>query len=200
MSALKRPLLSEKTSAPSHAHHAPGSARRGEVEGFIRDIFAEHYDAQVTAFAPQLLSLEQAGRITAAAGWRGADQAPLYLENYLDAPIEQLVSQIAQRPIARDKIVEVGNLAAAKPGGSVAMIVTMARHFDRLGYEWVTFTATEELVRIFGRVGLPLLAIGRADPARLGADAAQWGRYYETSPIVVTGRIRLAFDRIGKSL
>lgn len=200
MSAALRKLHSEKAGALSPVHHSPDSPRRGVVETYIREIFARHYSARVHAFAPQLLSLERDGQIAAAAGWRGADQGQLYLEHYLDAPIEQVISQIAQRPVAREKIVEVGNLAAEKAGGSVAMIVAMAQHFERLGYEWVSFTATEELIRIFGRVGLPLLALGPADPARLGTDAAQWGRYYETQPVVVSGRIRLALERIGKSL
>lgn len=203
MSAAQRTVFTEQAESLSHTHHAhhpPGSPRRREIEAYIRSIFAARYDARVEAIAPQLLSLERGGRLIAAAGWRGAGDARLYLEQYLDAPIEQLVSQCAQRPVGRERIVEVGNLAATRPGGSVAMIVAMARHFDTLGYEWVTFTATAELVRIFSRVGLPLLAIGRADPARLGADAAQWGRYYETHPVVVTGRIRLALERIGKSL
>lgn len=200
MPAVQRTLLSSKTELLQTSHHGPDAPRRAEIEGFIRRIFAEHYGATVPSFAPELFALEQGERLTAAAGWRGAGAERLYLENYLDAPIEQAVSQIAQRTIARDRIVEVGNLAAVKPGSSIAFIVRMARHFERLGFEWVVFTATEELIRIFGRVGLPLIALAPADPARVGADALQWGRYYDTQPVVVTGRIRIASERIGKTL
>ena len=204
MSVAQRKLLSSKTEGLSTSHHSVASPRRAEVEGFIRQIFAAHYGATVPSFAPELFALEQGERITAAAGWRGAQQGAvaerLYLENYLDIPIEQAVSQIAQREVAREKIVEVGNLAAVKAGSSIAFIVRMARHFERLGYEWVVFTATEELIRIFGRVGLPLIALAPADPERVGNDAANWGRYYDTQPIVVTERIRIASERIGKTL
>jgi hypothetical protein len=75
------------------------------------------------------------------------------------------------------------------------VILTLAAHLDRLGYEWVVFTATSELIGIFSRLGLPLLALGPADPSRLGAEAKVWGSYYGTQPIVVTGKIRLALER-----
>ena len=48
------------------------SPRRGETEHFIRTVFTQHYAAQVNSLAPDLMRLEQAGRIAAAAGWRGA--------------------------------------------------------------------------------------------------------------------------------
>nr|WP_265944445.1 thermostable hemolysin [Dechloromonas sp. A34] len=57
------------------------------------------------------------------------------------------------------------------------------------------FTATGELIRIFAKLGLPLLALAPADPARLGSEAGAWGSYYETAPVVVAGRIRWAFER-----
>ena len=52
--------------------------------------------------------------------------------------------------------------------------------------------------QIFSRLGLPLLAIAAADPARLGDAVGAWGRYYETQPVVVAGRIRRASERIGR--
>jgi hypothetical protein len=59
----------------------------------------------------------------------------------------------------------------------------------------VVFTATQELIRIFTKLGLPLLALAKADPARLGEEAGSWGTYYDTQPIVVAGRIQLALER-----
>jgi len=75
------------------------------------------------------------------------------------------------------------------------VILNLARHLDRLGFEWVVFTATRELIGIFTRLGLPLLAIAPADPARLGKDAKDWGSYYDAEPIVVAGRIRFGIER-----
>ena len=172
------------------------SPRRDAAEHFIRSVFSRHYAAQVRSFAPDLMLLEQADRITAAAGWRGAAQGPLFLETYLDAPVEAHIARLAASPVARERIAEVGNLAAITPGGGARMILTLAEHLDRLGYEWVVFTATQELIGIFAKLGLPPLALGVADPARLGESASDWGRYYDSQPVVVAGRIRLALERM----
>ena len=129
------------------------------------------------------------------AGWRCAGTEQLFLENYLDVPIETAVSRLAGRPVDRQRIVEVGNLAAEVRGGGVEVILTLAAHLDRLGFEWVVFTATSELIGMLRRLGLPPLALAAADPERLGADAGAWGSYYATHPVVVAGRIRLALDK-----
>jgi hypothetical protein len=171
-----------------------GSPRRAEAEAFIRDIFAQHYNAEVPAFAPNLMMIETEQRIIAATGWRCAGSEPLYLENYLDIPIEAAMARLAGQPVQREHIVEVGNLATSKAGASLDVILTLAAHLDQLGYKWVVFTATRTLVGIFSRLRLPLLALAHANPARLGGEAAAWGSYYETEPIVVAGKIRIALE------
>lgn len=179
------------------AHIGVGSPRRQEAENFIRDVFHRHHEAYVRSFTPNLLLLEQQERVIAAVGWRGAAQEPLFLERYLDEPVEILMQRLTGQEFSRERVVEVGHLASDKPGGSVQVIVSLARHLTRDGYEWVVFTATRELVRIFTKLGLPLLALAKADPARLGAQARDWGRYYDSQPIVVAGPIRLALERVG---
>ena len=177
-------------------HTIVGAPRRAQAEAFIGDIFRRHYGATVRSFAPNLMLLEDNERITAAAGWRCAGEDRLFLETYLDEPIEAAVARLAGQPVKREAIVEVGNLAADRPGGSVDVILNLARHLDRLGYEWVAVTATRELIGIFRRLGLPPLALAPADPERLGADAADWGSYYDSRPIVVAGRIALALEMV----
>lgn len=178
------------------SHVSSRDARRGEAESYISGVFARSYGALVASFAPDLALLERNGGISAAAGWRGADSGPLYLERYLNEPIESYVSTLAGHPVAREKIVEVGNLAADTRGAGAGMILAMAAHLDALGYEWVVFTATHELIGLFTRLSLPPLAVANADPSRLGEAAGDWGSYFQTRPVVVAGRIRLAAERI----
>lgn len=198
MSRAQRKLFDRHIS-PVQAVHAPaGAPRRGEAEAFIGSVFSRHYGATVTTFAPNLLLLEQDARLIAAAGWRPAGEESLFLESYLDQPIEAAMAKLAGQEVERERIVEVGNLAADKHGSSIHVVLSLAGHLDRQGYEWVVFTATQTLIGIFARLGLPLLALAPADPTRLGSEAAAWGSYYETSPIVVAGRIRLALERAGR--
>lgn len=195
MAAIQK-ILQTRRPLPTVRHTVVGAPQRAAAEGFIADIFRRHYGAEVSSFAPNLMLLEDAGRIAAAAGWRCAGEERLFLETYLDEPIEAAVARLAGQPVKREAIVEVGNLAADRAGGSVDVILNLARHLDRLGYEWVAFTATSELIGIFRRLGLPPLALASADPARLGADAADWGSYYDSRPVVVAGRIALALEMV----
>jgi hypothetical protein len=172
------------------------SPRRAAAETFIRAVFQQRYAARVASFAPDLMLLEQSTRTIAAAGWRSAASGSLYLEHYLDAPIQQLLTRLAGDAVQRERIAEVGNLASITPGGGARLILTLAQHLDALGFEWVVFTATQELIGIFAKLGLPPLALGVANPHRLGESAGEWGRYYDSRPVVVAGRIRLALDRL----
>lgn len=198
MHAAKRNLLDCRPAPVVATHTVAGSPCRPEAESFIRKVFAEHYGAEVTNFAPNLMLLEHDRQIVAAAGWRSAATDTLFLESYLDMPIEAAMAKLADQPVQRDRIVEVGNLAAERNGSSLHVILNLAEHLDRQGYEWVVFTATSELIGIFSRLGLPLLALAPADPRRLGEAAKCWGSYYDTQPVIVAGRIRLALERAGQ--
>lgn len=198
MALAKRNLFDTCTTEVTATEVGIDSARRAETEAFIRMVFSRHYGADVTGFAPELMRLEQAGRTVAAAGWRAAGSGPLFLERYLDQPIEAAITRLAGQPVRRERIVEVANLAADKPGSSLQVILKLGALLDRRGHEWVVFTATRQLVGIFTRLGLPPLALAPADPARLGDEAGAWGRYYETAPVVVAGRIRLGLERSGR--
>lgn len=191
--------ISQLTPRLNAVHLETESPRRREAEQFVRSVFSKRYKAHVSVFAPRLLMLEQGRRTIAVAGWRGADAESLFLENYLDAPIETILRTQTGQDLARERIVEVGNLASEKPGGSLQVILNLARHLDESGYEWVVFTATQELIGIFTKLGLPLLALAKADPARLGSAADDWGSYYDSTPVVVAGRIRIALERFGSA-
>ena len=199
MNVACKALNPEKATRVRVSHHDAASPRRAEVESFIRSIFSRHYDADVRSFAPQLMLVENDQGLVAASGWRSAKDAALFLENYLDQPIEQAMAKLADQPTERSRIVEVGHLAAERNGGSLHVILALAAHLHQQGYEWVVFTATQELIGIFSRLGLPLLALAKADPVRLGVAANDWGSYYDTEPVIVAGRIRLALDRLGNA-
>jgi hypothetical protein len=54
-------------------------------------------------------------------------------------------------------------------------------------YSWIVFTATSSVRQILAGFGAPLIALGRADAARVAAAPDGWGRYYETDPRLFAG-------------
>lgn len=168
---------------------APGH-QRFVVEAFIRRRFAETHAARITRFMPCLFGLHAAdGSLHGAVGLRLATAEPLFLERYLDQPIEQAIGQRCGRAADRREIVEVGNLAADGHGTSRRLIVSLAEKLSGQGLRWVAFTGTPALLNSFRRLGLSPQRLGPADPSRVGAELSDWGRYYDCRPQVMVGRI-----------
>ncbi len=123
----------------------------------------------------------------AALGYRSAADAPLFLEAYLDTPIEQAVSDRLGRRFDRAEIVEIGCLASNSPVALIHLWQEIATALDTR-HQVVAATVTATVRRLLDRVGVPLIEIARADAGRL-ADGARWGRYYDDDPRVCIGVI-----------
>lgn len=165
-------------------------ARRHAVEAFIRRRFAEEHGARVTRFMPCLLGLHAAdGSLHGAVGLRLARTGPLFLERYLDRPVEEALADRGIAGVSRERLVEVGNLAADGQGTARRLIVELAGRLSGEGLDWVVFTATPTLANSFRRLGLAPHRLGAADPSRLGAERADWGRYYDGHPQVMAGAV-----------
>lgn len=174
-----------------------GDPLRAELVQYIQQRFFDTHGADVQMFMPELLGLRSAdGEVCASAGIRLAGHEPLFLEHYLDGPIEQAGMELIGRPLARASIVEVGNLAASNLGSARLCIITVTWLLALRGLEWVTFTGNASLVNSFTRLGLRPVTLCAADPLRLGEHRHDWGRYYQTRPHVHIGNIRAGFAHL----
>jgi len=177
-------------------HPALAGTERLEIEHFIYDVFARRFDACVPVFMPELVARRDAcGRVVAAAGIRVADE-PLYLEQYLDAPVECCIERLTGQRPARAQVAEVGQLAAASAGEGQRMIVELAFRLTDRRIEWVVATLTRELRQRFVRMGIRPLLLNEADPGRLRGGSSDWGRYYEHNPVVLAGHLPSAMSRL----
>src|SRR5450830_1015431 len=69
--------------------HEHESNDKSAVQQFIQQCFFQAYDAQISHFMPRLFSLQSKPKeIIAAFGLRSAADHPLFLEKYLNCPIE----------------------------------------------------------------------------------------------------------------
>lgn len=186
-------------SAPRLVVHGIDDPRRTEVETFIRQVFARRYGADVRRFAPTLVSVQDQDEIVAAAGYRCAADETLFLERYLPAPVESLLAFQHDDGPARRSIVEVGHLAAARPGAGRHLIGLIGSHLAEQDFSWVVCTLTLGLRQLFTRIGVAPLALGVADPALLGADVGHWGSYYDHRPIVLAGQLGKALRSLAPS-
>jgi hypothetical protein len=153
-------------------------------------VFAKTYGANVQHFMPDLISLrDENGELVAAFGLRKASESPLFLEQYLDAPIEKILSERIGKIISRDQITEIGNLAVSNPRNAGVLIAHVIQHSLDLGIKWGVATAHHSLQNGLIKGGRDVYALNAADPARLDPiERASWGSYYNHMPQVVAIR------------
>jgi len=172
----------------------PDETRRPVFEAYIQQRFRKAHGADIRHFMPELFGLNDAsGELCAVAGVRLANTEELFLERYLDEPIDPLISAAANQTVDRTGIVEVGNLAASDTGSARLSIIAITYLLAMGGLEWVAFTGNIGLVNSFHRLGLKPVTLCAADPARLGDDRHSWGSYYDSKPWVHVGNIRAGF-------
>ncbi|HEY0914174.1 MAG TPA: thermostable hemolysin [Solimonas sp.] len=165
---------------------------RVRLERFIAERFAAAYGAELHRFMPRLFgTYDDDGQLHAAFGMRSAAEERLFLECYLDEPVEQLVSRRAGEPVLRQHIAEVGNLAGASPGALRELIPLLTRLLHRQSFHWVVFTGAARLCNGFSRLGLPLSVMAPAPIECLPVgEREHWGNYYRHSPSVMLGDVR----------
>lgn len=185
---------------------------RPDAENCIRERFLDAFGAELQSFLPILLSMKCANRLSGIAGISLADQQELFLEQYLDAPVEQTLALAMQgmrgesespsttltdSDFARNSIVEIGNLVAASNGASLAIFIVLAGALSQAGYTHMVFTATEKLRSKFNHLGYDTLFLADADPGRLASENLDsWGNYYANKPQVIAGQLSTAMRLI----
>ena len=167
---------------------------RQDVENFIKATYEKNYNAEIRVDYPFLMSVHnEAGDILAALGFRYAEATPLFLEHYIDRPIENILG------CPRDEIVEIGNLASAGQGALNLLFAALASYLKNRDICYAVITGTDALHRHFKKMGFNPSKICDADISSVQGDGQSWGSYYDTQPRVLAGSLETAVKRF-KSL
>ena len=168
--------------------YRPDDPGRGELERFVQEAFALKHAAKVCSFMPTLLAMRnESHAVCGVAGFRSAGDQVLFLERYLDQPIERAIAEVTQQPVDRAHIVEVGNLAGVSCRAAVRLVIELPRLLLDRGHRWIVFTATDAVRQLLQSYQAPLLDLGEANACRVQQTGDDWGRYYETHPRLMVG-------------
>lgn len=184
---------------PRFGLQTPGSAERAAVEAYIHDRFAGVHHAEVTHFLPNLISLRCGGEYSAAVGLAPAGNGKVFAEQYLAAPVEQVISEKLGLQVARDQIIEIGNLVSTWKGSSLLLFIVIGEVMQRLGYHYVMFTGTREVKALLARLHYSPIVLADANPSLLPDGGASWGSYYTNNPQVMFGDNRPAMEAARKN-
>lgn len=184
--------------APQLGLHDPQAFHRTSIEHFIHTRYAETYGADIAHFLPLLLASWSEGGVQGVLGLRPGTSGRFFVENYLSAPMEALVSAQTGQPVSRASLIETGNLAGNR-GSSQLLFIVLTDVLHRAGFRWVTFTATAQVSALLHRLGFAPQEICEADPRCLGEHAQAWGSYYANRPWVVIGDVAQAYQTLQRN-
>lgn len=162
---------------------------RHTLESRVRSGFGHHFDACIEGFMPDLAAYRHVSGATGVIGIRGANDERLFLESYLDQPVESVISDSARRPILRREVVEVGQFIVDDKAIVLDFFRDLVPFLRSRGYEWVCFTGTNRIRKLLTKVGFFGKPVAMATKDKVGSDALNWGTYYQFEPCVIVGKL-----------
>lgn len=168
---------------------------RAQAEAYVAQRYELAFDAHIQQFMPSFLGLVQQSDIRSLCGIRDASKEALFLEQYLDFPIEEIIQQLSGCQVERKDLIEFGQLASFSKGLSPLHFYLITRQLVAMGYTWCVCTVTDTLFALFKRLGLDSYDVALADAARV-ENAQQWGRYYQHQPRIIVGNLVESLARL----
>lgn len=165
------------------------SVLRTSLEARIRSGFGTHFRACVAEYMPRFAYYQHLTGGTGVIGVRCASEERLYLESYLDDPVEEIIQNAADCTVSRAKIVEVGQFVVDDRGIVADFFEDLVPFLARQGFDWVCFTGTDRIRAILKRVGFSGLPVAAASQDLVRNKPDRWGTYYEHDPVVIIGKL-----------
>jgi hypothetical protein len=137
------------------------------------DVFVTAHDQ--TRFSPTV------GLVLGLAGLTSAEGRKLLSENYLEAPVEEIIAQLGAAEPDRRRIAQMGPVVSFFPGCGLFLISNMPLIAASSGFDYLISTLTERLHGITKDAGWDFRTLTNARRADLVGDA-EWGSYYSTRP------------------
>ena len=132
--------------------------RLGEANAFISNVYRFHHNASISNPYQRLLTLRDPhGALVATTGLRRADEGPLMVEHYLEAPVEMVLATRGLCDLAppRHQVMEVGALASASPGAGRRLMLSLVVVLERLGIDYPILIGTSDVRETQARFGNP---------------------------------------------
>jgi hypothetical protein len=190
-----RKSLSPPANVTFYKSNAEG---RGRVEAFLRDGFEKKFSAKTNSFMPLIMETsDNENNITACVGIRRLEDDLAFLECYLDTSIESFLEKKFGKSVERNKVIELGSIISNEPGAGGWLIIAMAAWLKGAGYEWAVLTATDDLKKAIGKLGIELIDLVPAKPTALSVEEqAMWGSYYDYDPVVYATNVNDGYQKV----
>ena len=122
-------------------------------------------------------------------GMRDASKEPLFLEAYLDMPVEAHLAELTNSTVGRHTVVEVGQFVIDSREVVADFFRDLVPFLREQGFDWVCFTGTNRIRSLLTRIGFEGLPLTVATQERVGDSGGTWGSYYQFEPQVIIGKL-----------
>lgn len=194
-------ILPDRACSTHRGKHQPllSLPTYNDICDYIETGYRRCYEANIRCDYPHLLvALDIEGTAVAAVGYRPADSA-LFLEQYLNEPAQYVLSAVYKEPVCRSSVVEIGNLVGDDSRAVFSLMQALWNRLYQHHYRYALLTCTQRLKRRFRY--LPMHQLVVASNSRVSNHEC-WGRYFQESPVVMTGRLQeydQRFSRVTQS-
>ncbi|MEX0943781.1 MAG: thermostable hemolysin [Pseudomonadales bacterium] len=176
---------------------APGTSDHILAQNLVAEEYRRHFGSAVSHPLAYSLNLHQDDELVGCMGFSPALDDTLFLEQYLDEPIESMIAATMRGGAAvfREEIVEIGSFAVRRRQYALPLMIEMAQAMLARGFTTAVCTATGPVAGCLGKLGIAHVRLARADASRI-PDANQWGSYYALDPVVLGGDIAAGVQSI----
>ncbi len=190
-----RKSLSPPANVTFYKSNAEG---RDRIERYLSTGFEKSFSAKISRFMPLILETsDNENSITSCVGIRRLENELAFLECYLDSSIEKCLENKFNEIIERNKIIELGSIISSEPGAGGWLIIAMAAWLKGAGYEWAVMTATDDLKKAIGKLGIELIDLAPAKLTALSVEEQdKWGSYYDYNPVVYATNVDDAYLKV----
>ncbi|MFT4632857.1 MAG: hypothetical protein ACI8PP_000917 [Candidatus Pseudothioglobus sp.] len=177
------------------------SAAHAAALQMIQNQYRKHFHCELQHSLPYSLSRlagqdSEESKLVACTGYQPAKEGELFLEQYLDDPVEEILQRLTNKSVSRAQIVEIGGFAVSHKRHALPFMLQLAPILANLGFKTVVCTVTRPMQDCFRKLGIISTPIARADPSRVDVSNNAWGTYYDLNPVVLAGDIDTNIDKL----
>jgi hypothetical protein len=164
------------------------------LQAYIADKYLDCHQAKLEEFLPMLIEMSSGSRVLGGVGLQFGGEQEFFLQQYSQQPVLQTLETHCQQKVDAHNVAEIGNLAVTKPGQGSLMISLLAKSLESAGFEWMLFTATQQVQTLVTGLGGKPIVFCQAKQESLCTSLSDWGNYYQTQPKVMALKLSDAID------
>ncbi len=166
----------------------PGTLLYNDAFDLSSAQYHQHFNCELREAYPAYLCLLRRDQVVATCGVRSA-VTTLFLQQYLDTEVTQMLSDRLGQTILPGHLVELGAFSVRKRSLALPFMATLVPALTDLGFTHAVATATLPVRRCLRNLGIPTVTLGAASKEALSRPTSEWGSYYQMRPAVIAGAI-----------